>query len=257
MVGRELTHQPGDPHPIADQVVLAVDGLARAGAYRDIHFEVRRGEVLGLAGLMGAGRSEVVSGIFGLEPADRGEIRVHGRPVTIRRPADAIRLGIGMVTEDRKSHGIVPELPVAQNVTLTALREACLGPLISPRREKALASGAVDRFGIKCAPRQKIAQLSGGNQQKAVIARTMLAAPEIVILDEPTRGIDVGAKAEVYQIIRRLTAGGTTVILVSSEMPELLSLSDRILVMREGEITARLDPRSTTQEEILKHAIPF
>ncbi len=256
MVGRKLTHEDGEPHEIADEVVLAVEGLERTGCYRGVSFEVRKGEVLGLAGLMGAGRSEVASAIFGLQPADRGTIRIGGRAARIRRPADAIRLGIGMVTEDRKGYGIVPEMPVAHNVTLASLKNSCRGPVISPRRETAASSEAIARFGIKCTPRQRIGQLSGGNQQKAVIARTMLADPEIVILDEPTRGIDVAAKAEVHQIIRRLTRRGVTVILVSSELPELLALSDRILVMREGEISARLDPRSTTQEEILKHAIP-
>lgn len=256
MVGRELMDESREPHPVGDEVVLEVNGLGRAGAYRDIHFQLHKGEVLGLAGLMGAGRSEVVSAIFGLDPAEDGEIRISGKPVRIRRPADAIRLGIGMVTEDRKGYGIVPELPVAHNVTLAALHDACHGPVIAPKREAALAGQAIDRFGIKGTADQKIGQLSGGNQQKAVIARTMLAGPSIVILDEPTRGIDVAAKSEVYQIIRGLTRKGTTVILVSSELPELLALSDRILVMREGEITARLDPRQTTQEEILQHAIP-
>ena len=256
MVGRELMDQSGTAHPVGDEVALSVSGLGRDGDYHDVDFEVHKGEVLGLAGLMGAGRSEVVSAIFGLAPADRGVIEVGGAPVRIREPADAIRLGIGMVTEDRKGYGIVPELPVAQNVTLAALRDACRGPVISPQREMAMAGDAVGQFGIKCTPQQKIGQLSGGNQQKAVIARTMLAGPSIVILDEPTRGIDVAAKAEVYQIIRDLTRRGTTVILVSSELPELLAMSDRILVMREGEITARLDPATTNQEEILKHAIP-
>jgi ABC-type sugar transport system ATPase subunit len=217
---------------------------------------VRRGEVLGLAGLMGAGRSEVASAIFGLVPADCGVIRIKGVPVRIRRPADAMRHGIGMVTEDRKGYGIVPGMAVAQNVTLAALSRCCRGPLIRLGEEAALARDAVAEFGIKCQPRQNISQLSGGNQQKAVIARTMLTRPEIVILDEPTRGIDVGSKAEIYQIIRRLAAGGTTVLLISSEMPELLSLSDRIIVMREGVITATLDPAHTTQEEILEYAIP-
>ncbi|MCH7226340.1 sugar ABC transporter ATP-binding protein [Haloferula sp. A504] len=256
MVGRELLDQSDTSHPVGVEVVLSVSGLGRRGDYHDISFEVRKGEVLGLAGLMGAGRSEVVSAIFGLAPAERGVIEVGGVPVRIREPAGAIRLGIGMVTEDRKDYGIIPELPVAQNVTLAALREACRGPVISPRREMAMAGEAVDQFGIKCTPRQKIGQLSGGNQQKAVIARTMMAGPSIVILDEPTRGIDVAAKSEVYQIIRDLTRKGTTVLLVSSELPELLAMSDRILVMREGKITARLDPGQTTQEEILRHAIP-
>jgi ABC-type sugar transport system ATPase subunit len=256
MVGRELRAETRGPRAISNEVALSVENLERDGAFRGITFDVRRGEVLGLAGLMGAGRSEVASAIFGLMPADCGVIRIKGVPVRIRRPADAMRHGIGMVTEDRKGYGIVPGMAVARNITLAALSRCCRGPLIRLGEEAALAREAVAEFGIKCQPRQKISQLSGGNQQKAVIARTMLARPEIVILDEPTRGIDVGAKAEIYQIIRRLAAGGTTVLLISSEMPELLSLSDRIIVMREGAITAMLDPARTTQEEILKHAIP-
>jgi ABC-type sugar transport system ATPase subunit len=256
MVGRELRAETRKRRVISEEVVLSVENLHRGGAFRGITFDVRRGEVLGLAGLMGAGRSEVASAIFGLMPADRGVIRIKGSPVKIRRPADAMRHGIGMVTEDRKGYGIVPDMAVARNITLAALSRCCRGPLIRLGEEATLAREAVAEFGIKCQPRQKISQLSGGNQQKAVIARTMLARPEIVILDEPTRGIDVGSKAEIYQIIRRLAAGGTTVLLISSEMPELLSLSDRIIVMREGAITAMLDPARTTQEEILKHAIP-
>jgi inositol transport system ATP-binding protein len=256
MVGREILTQPREPRVISGEVTLAVENLERDGAFRDITFEVRRGEVLGLAGMMGAGRSEVASAIFGLIPADRGLIRIHGAPVRIRAPADAMRHGIGMVTEDRKGYGIVPDMAVAQNVTLAALSRCCRGPIIRLGEEAMLAREAVAGFGIKCQPHQKISQLSGGNQQKAVIARTMLAKPEIVLLDEPTRGIDIGAKAEIHQIIRRLAAGGTTVLLISSELPELLSLSDRIIVMREGVITATLDSAHATQEEILKHAIP-
>jgi inositol transport system ATP-binding protein len=256
MVGREIRMEPREPRVISNVVALSVENLGREGAFRDITFNIRKGEVLGLAGLMGAGRSEVASAIFGLSPADCGTIRINGAWVKIRTPADAMRHGIGMVTEDRKGYGIVPGMAVANNITLAALSRCCNGPLIRLGDETALSRKAVAEFGIKCQPRQKISQLSGGNQQKAVIARTMLARPEIVILDEPTRGIDIGAKAEIYQIIRRLAAGGTTVLLISSELPELLSLSDRIIVMSEGAITATLDPARTTQEEILKHAIP-
>jgi ABC-type sugar transport system ATPase subunit len=256
MVGREILTETREPRVISNEVALSVENLGRDGVFQKISFEVRRGEVLGLAGLMGAGRSEVASAIFGLVPADRGVIRIKGATVKIHKPADAMHHGIGMVTEDRKSYGIVPSMAVSQNVTLAALARCCSGPLIHLSKEATLAQEAVAEFGIKCQPRQKISQLSGGNQQKAVIARTMLCKPEIVILDEPTRGIDVGAKAEIYQIIRSLAEGGTTVLLISSELPELLSLSDRIIVMREGSITATLDPAQTHQEEILKHAIP-
>ncbi len=257
MVGRELGGVPVARREAAGEVVMSVRGLSRAGAFRDVSFELRRGEVLGLAGLMGAGRSEVVAAIFGLVPADGGEIRLRGKTVRIRRPADAIRLGIGMVTEDRKGYGIVPDMSVRHNLTLASLRDCCSGPLIQHAREAAVAAEAIGRFAIKTSgQRSKVSQLSGGNQQKVVIARTMLADPEIVILDEPTRGIDVGAKAEVHGIIGEFVRKGRTVILVSSEISELLALCDRILVMREGEITAELDPARTTSEEILGYAIP-
>jgi ABC-type sugar transport system ATPase subunit len=257
MVGREISSEPRKPRALSNEVVLSVENLTRVGAFQNITFQIHKGEVLGLSGLMGAGRSEVASAIFGLVPADRGTIRIHGSPVEIRTPADAMRHGIGMVTEDRKGCGIVPGMAVSQNITLAALSRCCTGPLIHLGEEKSLAQESITRFGIKCQPQQSISQLSGGNQQKAVIARTMLHQPDIVILDEPTRGIDIGAKAEIHRIIRDLASAGTTVLLISSELPELLSLSDRVIVMREGVMTATLDSAHTTQEEILKHAIPL
>jgi len=257
MVGRELAGMPGRGSVPPGESVLSVAGLTRHGAFRDITFEVRRGEVLGLAGLMGAGRTEVVSAIFGLTPADSGRITVKGRPVRIRKPGDAMRLGVGMVTEDRKGCGIVPEMAVAHNISLGALREFCLGPFIRHEREKAAVDESIATFGIRAAGlRQAVSRLSGGNQQKVVIARTLLCNPEIVILDEPTRGIDVAAKAEVYAVIDELTRRGCAVILVSSELPELLQLADRILVMRQGTLAAEVKAAEATQEEILKHAIP-
>ncbi len=259
MVGREwAAHAPPVlPSAARGEVALAVHGLGRDGVFQDIDFQVRRGEVLGLAGLMGAGRTEVVSALFGLQPADRGEIRVHGTRVGIRCPDQAIRLGIGMVTEDRTGWGLVPSMSVRHNVTLAALKKYCRGPLIRHRVEAGVAEERLRALAIKTSgARQAVNQLSGGNQQKVVIARTLLAEPSIVILDEPTRGIDVGAKTEIYGLIARLAQQGKAILLVSSEMPELLSLSDRVLVMREGRITAELDPRQTSQEEVLKYAMP-
>ncbi len=249
-------HPPYEEHA-RETVPLAVRGLGRAGAFCDVSLEVRRGEVLGLAGLMGAGRTEVAEALFGLKPAHDGIILVRGKPVRIRRPADAIRCGIGMVTEDRKGYGLVPTMSVRQNITLASLRACCTGPLVRHRREAAAATAGIGRFNIRTATdRQPVGQLSGGNQQKVVIARTLLAEPSIVILDEPTRGIDVGAKREVYEIIARLAREGRAVILISSELPEVLSLSDRLLVMRQGRVAAELDPSRTSQEEVLKHAMP-
>jgi len=257
MVGRELGGPLRRERRRIGEPVLSVEGLTRKGAFRDISFEVRRGEVVGLAGLMGAGRTEVVSAVFGLAPADSGRISVKGRPVSIRKPADAMRLGVGMVTEDRKGYGIVPEMGVAQNITLAALRGVCTGPLIDHSRERTVADESIKAFDIRTAGRgQPVSRLSGGNQQKVVIARTLLCRPELVILDEPTRGIDIAAKTEVYAIVDELVRRGCAVILVSSELPEILQLSDRVLVLREGELVAVLPASETTQEEILEHAMP-
>ena len=218
---------------------------------------MRRGEILGVTGLVGAGRTELASAIFGLAPADAGEIRVAGRPVRIRGPADAIRYGIGMVTEDRKQFGLVPTMPVMHNMTLASLGECCSGPFIDHAKEAAVADEGIRSFGIKTGGRrQAVNQLSGGNQQKVVMARSLLAHPSIIILDEPTRGINVAAKAELYALIAGLAQQGMSVILISSELPEVLALSDRLLVMRQGTIAAELDPSKTSQEEVLNYAMP-
>jgi ABC-type sugar transport system ATPase subunit len=207
---------------------------------------------------MGAGRSEVASALFGLVPAERGEIRVRGKAARIRSPADAMRLGIGMVTEDRRADGFVPLMSVRHNVTLASLARCCQGPVIRHAAEAEAAAQAMARAGVRASgDGQEVAQLSGGNQQKVVFARTLLPDPEIVILDEPTRGIDVGAKAEVHALIAGLADQGKAVLLISSEMSELLLLSDRLLVMRQGRVDVELDPLAVTQEEVLKHAMPI
>jgi len=236
---------------------LAVRNLSKSGQFHDVSFDLRAGEILGIAGLMGAGRTELVSAIYGIAPADRGEVLLDGRPVQIRHPSSAIANGIAMVGEDRKDTGLVLQMSVKHNITLASLRQFCRGLFIDDRRETGTADESIKTFSIRTAGRdQRVDQLSGGNQQKIVIAKALLTKPGVLILDEPTRGIDVGAKAEVYGIIRRLAREGVAIIMVSSELPEILSLSHRLLVMREGRITAELDPRATTQEEILGHAIP-
>ena len=239
-------------------VALSVRGLSRAGAFRDVSFDLRQGEILGITGLMGAGRTELVSAIFGLVRADAGEIHVAGRPVRIRRPADAMRHGIGMVSEDRQGFGLVPTLPVGHNMTLAALGDCCSGPFIRRAREAAVVAAGIRALAIKTAGAgEAVGRLSGGNQQKVVLARSLLAGPSIIMLDEPTRGIDVAAKAEVYALVARLAAEGKSVLLVSSELPEALALSDRLLVMRQGAIVAQLDPSCTSQEEVLRYAMPL
>jgi inositol transport system ATP-binding protein len=257
MVGRELRElfpkanaQPGDH-------LLSVQGLAKAGRFTDVTFTVRAGETVGIGGLMGAGRTDVVNAIYGLAPADSGEIRVRGRIVKITRPRDALRAGIGLVSEDRKMFGFVPTMGVKGNMTLASLKRWCRGGLIDRRSEARIVDEQIRRLGIKSSHRdQLVSRLSGGNQQKTVLARTLLTGPDILLLDEPTRGIDIRAKAEVHQLISELVRAGKGVVLVSSELPELLALSDRLLVMRQGRITAELDARQTSPEEVLRFAIP-
>ena len=257
MAGRDLGSRFTKTAAATGDETLAVSGLTRRGKFRNISFKARRGEVLGITGLMGAGRTEVLNAIYGLDPADEGEIRVHGRIAAIRRPGDAIAAGIAMVSEDRKETGLILSLPAKVNLTLGNLGRCCRAGFIQGRREAALADDLVRRFGIKVSHReQAVGHLSGGNQQKIVIAKALFAEPRILLLDEPTRGIDIPAKLEVYAIISRLARAGRTIIMVSSELPEILALSDRILVLCEGVLTAELDPRSTTQEEILQHAMP-
>jgi inositol transport system ATP-binding protein len=222
-----------------------------------VNFKVRAGEILGLAGLIGAGRTEIASAIFGLEAPAAGEILVRGRAVRIASPADALSHGIAMVTEDRKRYGFVADMSVRENVTLSSLRRFCAGAWVRSRAEDAATDEQIRAFSIRTAGReQQVKYLSGGNQQKVVLARALLTDPAILILDEPTRGIDVAAKAEIYALISRLAQQGKAILLVSSEMNEILALSDRILVIREGAIAAELAASRTTPEEILAYAMP-
>jgi inositol transport system ATP-binding protein len=257
MVGRDLSSVFSRAAAPPGGVALAVRGLTKAGQFHDISFEVRRGEVVGLAGLMGAGRTDLVRALFGLESADSGTIEINGQPARITSPKQAIAHRLGLVGEDRKQDGLVLTMSVAHNLTLSNLKQYCRGGFINGRLEAGVADERIRAFAIKTPHRDQPARyLSGGNQQKVVIAKTLLTEPEVLILDEPTRGIDIGAKAEVYAIISRLAHAGKAILMVSSELAEILALSDRLLVMREGLITAELDPRQATQEEVLKYAMP-
>ena len=258
MVGRELSDvYPVRPIPSKD-ILLEVTGLTREPAYRDVSFRIHRGEVIALAGLMGAGRTEVVSAIYGLQPATSGQIRFKGQPLSIRNPRDALAAGIGMVTEDRKGLGLIPALSVGQNITLTALRDLCYGPMLKHSAEVVVQEAQMAGFSIKASSSaQPIGQLSGGNQQKALFARSLLTDPELIILDEPTRGIDIGAKAEIYALIQRLARAGKAILLISSELPEVLALAHRIVVLRRGSVAATLDATQTDQENVLRHAMPL
>jgi inositol transport system ATP-binding protein len=258
MVGRELSDVFPTRQTPTDEILLEVSGLTREPAYRDVSFTVRRGEVVALAGLMGAGRTEVVSALYGLQSATSGAITFKGRQLAIRRPLDALDAGIGMVTEDRKGLGLIPALGVGQNITLSALRNFSKGQLLDHSAEAAAVGTQMAEFSVKASgPTQPIAQLSGGNQQKALLARCLLGAPELIILDEPTRGIDIGAKAEIYALIQSLARAGKAVLLVSSELPEVLSLAHRIIVLRRGSVAVTLDATTTDQETVLRHAMPL
>lgn len=269
MAGRELNlagarpvlgvrpdNKPSPPSP-KPAAALSARELTRQGAYTDISFDVHPGEILGLAGLMGAGRTELVSALYGLCPADRGSVFINGQPVKIRSPREGMALGIAMVTEDRRGQGLVLPMSVKHNLTLANLKRYCWGPFILANHENRLADAQIRAYRIKARDRnQKVEHLSGGNQQKIVLAKALLGEPKVLILDEPTRGIDIGTKSELYPWIRQLARSGLAVILVSSELPEILALSDRIMVLRQGRLSAELDPRQTTQEEILKFAMP-
>lgn len=265
-VGTRAIGEVDEQQLIALMVGRKLDAPQAAGAFErgdpvlqvffeNVSFEARRGEIVGIAGLMGAGRTELACAIFGLAPV-KGEIRVSGRRVEIRSPADAIAAGIAMVTEDRKGSGIVPGMSLKENLTLASLGRVCHGPWIDRRAENETADGQIEALGIKARRDQAVDSLSGGNQQKVMIAKALLTRPEVLILDEPTRGIDIGAKAEVHGMMRRLARSGKAIVMISSDMAEVLAVSDRILVMRSGELSAELDPRRTTQEEILKFAMP-
>ncbi len=258
MVGRELADIfPARSAP-TDEPLLEVSGLTREPAYREVSFTLRRGEVVALAGLMGAGRTEVASALYGLQPPTAGAIRFKGREHIVKSPSDALAAGIGMVTEDRKGQGIIPALGVGENITLSSLRRFARGPLIDRSADRSAAREQIGAFAVKASsPAQPIAQLSGGNQQKALLARSLLDDPDLIILDEPTRGIDIGAKAEIYALIQKLARQGKGVLLISSELPEVLALAHRIIVLRQGSVAATLDAASTDQETVLRHAMPL
>ena len=255
MVGRELTHMfPKEDVEIGD-VVMSVRGLTRTGKIRDVSFDIRTGEILGLAGLMGAGRTEVLEAIFGVEKIDAGEITIHGKKVRINQPADAIAAGLGMLTEDRKMTGIMGVLSVRDNITIAALPRFSPRGILRKRQMNLEAQAQREALSIKTPSlAQLVRLLSGGNQQKVLVSRWLLTSPDILMIDEPTRGIDVGAKAEIHRLMCRLAAEGKAILMVSSELPEILGMSDRVLVMHDGRITGEFSRAEATQEKIMQAA---
>lgn len=257
MVGREIENEfPREDHEIG-QVRLQVEGLCRGDDVRDVSFTVRSGEILGFTGLVGAGRTEAMRLIFGADRADAGNIQLDGKALTIKDPRDAIRAGICLLTEDRKSQGLVLGRSVRENFGLPNLTELATCGFVQLRRERDLFADYVDKLQIKTPSAEQLARnLSGGNQQKVVLAKWLQRNSEVIIFDEPTRGIDVGAKYEIYMLMNELAKQGKAVIMVSSELPEVLGMSDRIVVMHEGRITGEVsNVSSATQEQIMELAV--
>ena len=252
MIGREI----GERFPKRDvkigDVVLRVEGLTREGIFHDVSFDVRAGEVLGVAGLMGAGRTEIMRAIFGCIPKDQGNIYIEGQKVRIKNPEQAIKAGIGFITEDRKTEGLLLEKSISDNIEIANLKTVSKKGVLSRKKEKDLVKKEIEEFHIKCfGPWHECNNLSGGNQQKVVLAKWIATNPKILILDEPTRGVDIGAKKEIYNVINQMAALGVAVVMVSSELPEVLGMSNRIMVVREGEVRGVLDGKAADQEKIM------
>lgn len=256
MVGRSLdveypkrTVTPGEP-------VLQVKELRRGKALHDINFELKKGEILGIAGMVGAGRTELAEAIFGAEPPDGGEVLLYGKKVRIRSTYQGKKNSLGLVTEDRKETGLVLDMNVTKNITITKLDAVKSGPVLSNHKEAAVAQEYVEKMNIKTPSIQQLLNnLSGGNQQKVVLSKWLFSNADILILDEPTRGIDVGAKYEIYCLMNTLTEQGKSIIMISSELPEVLGMSDRILVMHEGTIKGELTDSAMTAENFMQMVI--
>jgi ABC-type sugar transport system ATPase subunit len=259
MVGRKLTEIFPERSHHCQGEVLKINNFSKQGLFSNINLTLHSGEILGISGLAGAGRTELLEAIFGITPPDSGELTLHNKPVKIHSPSDAINHGMAMVTEDRKQKGLFADGSVQHNITLSSLGNYCnRAGVIDGRKEKSAAKTMIGKLGIRAShENNKISTLSGGNQQKVVIARWLLTNPDILLLDEPTRGIDIGAKAEIYKLINSLADEGKAIILVSSEIPELLGLADRVIVMCQGSITAEMNKGECTQEKIMQAAMDF
>jgi ribose transport system ATP-binding protein len=255
MVGRELK----DFYPARDvqkqRVVLSVEDLSRKDEFEGVSFSICGGEIVGLAGLVGAGRTEVAETIFGATPADRGRISIDGTEVRIRHPKDAIRHGMALLTEDRKRTGLAGKLSLAQNITIANLGDLIRFGRLDIPKEHQVCREFRQRLGIRASSTfQKVERLSGGNQQKVVLAKWLFRKARIFIFDEPTRGVDVGAKSEIYRLMNELAHSGAAILMISSELPEIFGMTDRVLVMRNGRLVKELITADTNQEEIMRYA---
>jgi ribose transport system ATP-binding protein len=252
MVGRSIEDQFPRQRAELGDVLLEVKNLSREGVLHDISFQVRAGEVVGIAGIVGAGRTELARAIFGADAPDAGEVWVGGERIRRGNPRQAKQEGIGFITEDRQGQGIVPPLSVAENLNLASLGKSTSAGIVDRKEERRKAEKMIEDLGIRTpGPEQEVRYLSGGNQQKVVIGKWLLADSKVLIMDEPTRGIDVGARVEIYELMNELTEGGDGILMISSDLPEVLGISDRILVMSGGHITGELSTKEATQEKIM------
>ncbi len=253
MIGREI----GERYPKREGVtigkeMLRVEGLTKTKKFENVNFSVKAGEVLGVSGLMGAGRTEIMQAVFGNLPFESGQVYIEGKPVKLKSAKDAIEAGIGFITEDRKTEGLLLEKSISDNIVLANLDKTSTKSVIKKNKVNELVKKGIDEFRIKCfGPDHECNNLSGGNQQKVVFAKWVYTDPKILILDEPTRGVDIGAKKEIYSVINDLAAKGVAIILVSSELPEVLGMSDRIMVVHEGRITGFIDAADADQEKVM------
>lgn len=252
MVGRNISQLFPKLEVEKGEVVLEVKNLSRAGLFEDISFKLHKGEILGLAGLVGARRTEVATTLFGITPPDGGEVYINGKRVSINHPRKAMSMGMAYVPENRQTHGLVLQSNIVKNISLPRLREFCRMLFINQKKEADSAKEMHDRLDVRSAGLQQLAQeLSGGNQQKVVLAKWLATHPHILILDEPTRGIDVGTKAAVHKLMSELAKNGLAIIMISSELPEIMGMSDRVIVMCEGRVTGEFARKDTNQEKIM------
>ncbi len=253
MVGRTLETAPYREPDTVGEDILRVEGLNRGPVLKDVSFSLRKGEILGVFGLVGSGRTEMARALFGIDRIDSGEIWLNGQKVVIRSPVEAVKHGLGFVPESRKEHGIIPLMGSGLNITLSVLNRCTTASVISWGKQEAMAKSFINKLGIKVSgPKQAVLNLSGGNQQKVVVAKWLATNPRILILDEPTRGIDVGAKAEIHNLIIQLSKEGLSVIMISSEMEEVTRLSDRVLVLYEGRVAGILNREDLSEENLLR-----
>jgi ribose transport system ATP-binding protein len=255
MVGRDLLAFHRDRVAPDKQIALEVKDFSKKGQYEGVNFQLHRGEIVAMAGLIGAGRTEVALGIFGAEPPDRGELYVNGKRLVTRRPKDALKAGIAYVPEDRKALGLVLNAAVGTNTSSAALRTVANGPFINRAAEIKMIGKYVTRLHVRTPSfEQRVGLLSGGNQQKVLLAKWLAVEPTVLIVDEPTRGVDVATKAEIYFLFNDLVREGIAILVISSDLPEVLALADRVLVMRQGKITGTLSRTEATEESIIELA---